>query len=77
MAEIIHLEFDRFRPRAPAPTRDEEMARAADIAMLAEIAGWALMRRDVAQARPLGRETRLMVMEMIAVIRQHPRLTNG
>jgi hypothetical protein len=77
MAEIIPLQTDAFRPRRPAATMDEELARAADIALLQEIAGWAIVRRDIAQVKPLARETRALALEMRSIIRNQPRADNG
>jgi hypothetical protein len=72
-AKLFLLHPDAYRPRPPAPTMDEEIARAGDVAIMQEIAAWAILRRDMAQARPLGREIRAMAMEMRAIIRNQPR----
>jgi hypothetical protein len=60
----------------PVRTKDEEIARAADVDMFAEIAVWATMRRRLAEIQPVAPDVRAKALEMRSIIRGQPRLTN-
>jgi hypothetical protein len=77
MGELINASCGMLRPMVPARTKDEEIARAADIELFAEIAGWATMRQRLAAIQPTVPDARAKALEIRAILRGQPRLTNG
>ena len=65
-----------FRPRVPAKTKDEELAIAADVSILAKIEGWARARRELAEhtGKPMHPEARKIALAIDDKINPPPHL---
>lgn len=71
---VIPLTFDNYRPRKPPPTKDLEIAQAADIGLLQSIELWARTERQNVerQAAPLKPAARVRVLLAHAAINDQP-----
>jgi hypothetical protein len=76
MGEIIPLERNARHLITHRLTEDEARCRDADAAILGEIMMWAQVGFEIAKVRPVASATRTKALEIRAIIRSQPRLTN-